>query len=171
METFKSHKSCLVLFLLIIHCSSVYHGEAVFPAGTMEGATAQQEPTAPSEDGGNMPLLASPSFPTLINKNSPLTQHPQPVYQQQQELNYPQQQTLNQPFSGLTQPFSSINQPFFGVNQPYSTFNQPYGVSNQQGLAADNTAFDNGASKEKRFSVGAAVVSLTTLLATLGFIV
>ncbi|XP_031283156.1 uncharacterized protein LOC116141823 [Pistacia vera] len=170
MEIFNSHKSCLVLFLLIIHCSSVYHGEAVSPAGTMEGATAQQEPTAPSQNGGNMPLLASPPFPTLINKNSPLTQHPQPVYQQQQQLNDPQEQTVNQPFSGLTEPFSSTDQPFLGVNQPYSTSNQPIGESNQQGLA-DNTAFDNGASKEQRFIVGVAVVSLTTLLVTLGFIV
>lgn len=63
-----------------------------------------------------------------------------------------------------TLPFSSINQPFLGANQPF-------GVSNhQQGLAADNTAFDNGASKENRFTVGvAAVASLTTLLATLEF--
>ncbi|KAH7567126.1 hypothetical protein ACOSP7_011140 [Xanthoceras sorbifolium] len=185
MAAFETRKPCLVLFLLIFQCSSFYLGTALSFDDTTQGTTTEQLPAAggpPSAGHETMPIiLSSPPFSTpAINKNPQFgpsinnqgLQSPM-VYQQQQGLNYPQQSiNQNQPLSGFTQPFSSENQPFLGVNnQPFSSSNQPFGVGNQQGLV-DDSPFDSGASSEESLITGlAALVSLITLMVTLGFVV
>ncbi|KAJ4702132.1 hypothetical protein OWV82_025256 [Melia azedarach] len=179
MEIFKNQKPFLILFLLVLHCSSLHPGEAQSPTETTEETTTQlQVPPGLRQDGKNLPLPASPPFPFPIpatNKNSPFGpslnnpgKQPQTVFPAQQ-LNYPQQ-SLNQPLSGIAQPFTSTNQPFLGVNQqPFSSFNQPFG--NQQGLADNINTFENGVSDKNRLPRAITLVSsLFALIANLGFI-
>ena len=169
MKIFKNQQTCLLFFLVVLSFS-ICPGHSLPPAGTTETTTNQKEVHAgiPQSEGNNAPLLTSPPNDTPINKipfAKPVGnqgQQSQRVYQQQQEPNYPQQ-SINQPLSGFNQPYSTINQLYFGCNQPF-------GASNQQD-SLENAAFDNGVSKENTCIQGVVLVSLLSLMVSLGFLV
>ncbi|XVE94553.1 hypothetical protein REPUB_Repub02eG0018600 [Reevesia pubescens] len=116
-----------------------------------------------------LPMVLLLTIFHLLNLLATKGQQSQLGNQQQQDPNYPQQ-SINQPLSGFNQPYSTVNQPYSGLNQPFSTLNQPFGATNQQG-SLENTAFDNGVSKQNTCIQAVVLVSLLTLMVCFGFIV
>lgn len=107
----------------------------------------------------------TPPFARPIEENRPFGQDPQ---QQQQHQPQPQLGVgVSDSEEGLTQPISAaVDQPFPPPNEPLAA-----AVADQHGLV-DNTPYDSGARGEKKSScmmLVSALVSLTSLMAGLGF--